>query len=124
MDMKPASRPAVNYTDFSVKADQTQIQSGNRKYTGVVAPPPLPVLNKAVNRPQTDIVLSCKPTLYSKIVIAPDTSLTDGMYAHTGYARKQMKGLSYIKERPIDFPLPYITDSENINLPSKLGQPK
>jgi hypothetical protein len=51
----------------------------------------------------------------------PDSSLTEHMYAKTGYARFQPKGLATDHNKPMDLPIPPIAGFYNPDAPNVLG---
>ena len=59
----------------------------------------------------------------SRVLRRPNVPYQGGLYPQQGFARNQLKGLAYLKEKPINLPFIPIADSFNAGLNSRLGQP-
>lgn len=119
-----ARREASVY-DLSAPLGLKYHQDGIREFSrqdGVIAPP---IMNNAIHRPHTMKVIGCKSEREAhKIIRRAPINETKGMYPSTGYARHQNKGLSTLRERPIDLPLLPNPSSFYAGANSKLGQPR
>ena len=88
------------------------------------AVPFTPLLNDAIQRPHTMMVMGCKMESNSHNVLRrPSLPSASSMYPHTGYGRHQLKGLNYQDEKPMDLPLmpkasPFYAGANN-----RLGEP-
>jgi len=118
-----ARREASVY-DIAPPMGLNYYQDGIRKFSrqdGINAPK---IMNNSIQRPHTMKVLGCKSDREAHKVLRraplPDEL---GMYAPTGYARHQPKGLASLNERPTDGQIMPLASSFYGGGNNKLGQP-
>ena len=82
------------------------------------------IMNNAIQRPSTSKVLGCKSNREAhKVLRRPALPEETGMYAPTGYARHQPKGLATLNQRPTDGQIMPLASSFYGGGNNKLGQP-
>ena len=101
------------------------LQNGKRDnlYQDNVKPPRM--LNDSFHRPHTERVLGCKAEHNSyKVIRREPVSSVHGVYAPTGYARHQPKGLATLKGKPTSGEIMPLSSSFYAGNNNKLGQPR